>query len=149
MATDTERFGTVPLFDDLEGMQIAELLEISKGIPTEVGDDIVKEGATGDGLYIIGKGAFDVIKSDGDSETVLAHLGELSFFGEMSLISKASCAATVRCTESGRVTHLPAAAFNAKLDADDLNAFKVVRSIACILANRLAKADDWVADLSD
>ena len=149
MATDTERFGTVPLFDDLEGMQIAELLEISKGIPTEVGDDIIKEGATGDGLYIISKGTFDVIKSDGDSETVLARLGELSFFGEMSLISKASCTATVRCTESGRVTHLPAAAFNAKLDPDDLNAFKVVRSIACILVNRLAKADDWVVDLSD
>ena len=149
MATDTERFGTVPLFDDLEGMQIAELLEIGKGIPAEVGDDIVKEGAPGDGLYIISKGTFDVIKSDGDSETVLAHLGELSFFGEMSLISKASCAATVRCTEAGRVTHLPAAAFNAKLDANDLNAFKVVRSIACILANRLAKADDRMVHLSE
>ena len=121
MATDTERFGTVPLFDDLEGMQIAELLEIGKGIPAEVGDDIVKEGAPGDGLYIISKGTFDVIKSDGDSETVLAHLGELSFFGEMSLISKASCAATVRCTEAGRVTHLPAAAINAKLAANDLD----------------------------
>ncbi|MFM1550742.1 MAG: Crp/Fnr family transcriptional regulator [Lentisphaeria bacterium] len=149
MATDTERFGTVPLFDDLEGMQIAELLEIGKGIPAEVGDDIVKEGAPGDGLYIISKGTFDVIKSDGDSETLLAHLGELSFFGEMSLISKASCTATVRCSEAGRVTHLPAAAFNAKLDANDLNAFKVVRSIACILANRLAKADDRMVHLSD
>ncbi|MDP7399145.1 MAG: cyclic nucleotide-binding domain-containing protein [Lentisphaeria bacterium] len=149
MATDTERFGTVPLFDDLEGMQIAELLEISNGIPTKVGDVIIEEGATGDGLYIISKGAFAVIKSDGDSETVLTHLGELSFFGEMSLISKAPCAATVRCTEPGRVTHLPAAAFNARLDDNDLNAFKVVRSIACILANRLAKADDWVANLSD
>jgi CRP-like cAMP-binding protein len=126
MHGETEHFTIVPFFEDLEAMEIAEMLEISKPVNVKAGDVIIEEGMPGD-------------------ETILARLSQLSFFGEMSLISAAACAATVRCEENGRLTKFPAAEFNERLEQNHLVAFKGVRSIARTLADRLTRAGARIA----
>jgi CRP-like cAMP-binding protein len=145
MHGETEHFTIVPFFEDLEAMEIAEMLEISKPVNVKAGDVIIEEGMPGDGLYIISQGKFAIVKGSGENETILARLSQLSFFGEMSLISAAACAATVRCEENGRLTKFPAAEFNERLEQNHLVAFKVVRSIARTLADRLTRAGARIA----
>jgi CRP-like cAMP-binding protein len=146
MSTDIERFSTVPLFDLLSQEEIVGLLSISKTLPIRRGQVLIEEGTPGDGLYIIGKGAFDVVKEESGTRVELARLEELSFFGEMSLVSSKSCSATVVCVEPGRVTHFPVDPFRARLEANDLAAYKMVLSMCGILADRLARVDARVRD---
>ena len=61
MHGETEHFTIVPFFEDLEAMEIAEMLEISKPVNVKAGDVIIEEGMPGDGLYIISQGKFAIV----------------------------------------------------------------------------------------
>ncbi len=146
-AIEVERYATVPLFQGVKPEDIMRLLKAAKDIPALHGDVIVTEGEPGDGFFVIGKGLFDVTKRtvsrDPDRPSgppaLLARLGELSFFGEMSLVTYAPRAATVVCVEAGRLKKFPTAAFEKLLEDGDLAAYKVVRNMCRILAERLAR----------
>ena len=60
----------------------------------------------------------------------------------MSLISNEMRSATVMCVEDGRLKKIPAAPFQKLLDEGDLVAYKVIRNMATILAQRLAASDN-------
>jgi CRP-like cAMP-binding protein len=138
---EVEHYSTVPLFKDLPPQEIMRLLKIAQDVPAKTGDVIVKEGEPGDGFFVIGAGEFEVRKKRGDApdDTVLARLGEFSFFGEMSLVTYAPRAATVVCSADGRLKKFPTSAFEKLLDHGDLAAYKVVRNMCRILAERLAR----------
>jgi CRP-like cAMP-binding protein len=137
MQIEVEKYGRVPLFQGIGPEDIMRLLKIAKDVPAGTGQVIVREGEPGDGFFIIGKGEFEVRK--GDAGAVLARLGELSFFGEMSLVTYAPRAATVVCVEEGRLKKFPTAAFEGLLERGDLAAYKVIRNMSAILAERLAR----------
>ncbi|HIA27700.1 MAG TPA: cyclic nucleotide-binding domain-containing protein [Planctomycetes bacterium] len=136
-----ESFQRVPLFDGLSPSEIADLLRISEDVETKKGDTIVLQGSPGDGFYVIGAGSFEVLKS-GNRNEVLARLEDNAYFGEMSLVSEDVRSATVMCIEDGRLKKFAKEPFNQLLDEGDLTAFKVVRNMARILAQRLAASDE-------
>ena len=136
-----EKFGTVPLFEGLQQAEIMTVLKICENVSANPGDEIIKQGTPGDGIYVIAAGAFEVVKS-GTEKKVLARLEEFSFFGEMSVVSSASRAASVVCVAAGRMKKISADKFNQLLDGGDLTAHKVVRNIARILAQRLASVEE-------
>ncbi len=69
-------------------------------IDYSAGDMVVSEESHGDTLYIITKGAVEVVINLGrDDETVLAQLEERDFFGEMCIIEAASRSASVRAVK--------------------------------------------------
>ena len=136
-----ESFQTVPLFKGLEPTEIQNLMRISEDIVAKKSDTVVLQNTPGDGFYIISAGAFEVLKS-GNRNEVLGRLESLSFFGEMSLISNEMRSATVMCVEDGRLKNIPAAPFQKLLDEGDLVAYKVIRNMATILAQRLAASDN-------
>ncbi len=141
MNVDTERFSTVPLFEGLEPMQVAGFLRIAEDVVASAGDVIVKEGNAGDGFYVIGKGAYDVIKGD-SPDNALARLEELSFFGEMSLVSNLPRTASVICVEEGRLKKFPLAGFQELFDSADPVAYRVIFNMSRILAERLARLEE-------
>lgn len=143
---EVEHYSTVPLFLEIPALDIMRLLKVSKDVPAKRGDVIVREGEPGDGFFVIGKGEYEVRKRRHDANapaddpgTVLVRLGELSFFGEMSLVTHAPRAATVVCVEEGRLKKFPTDAFEKLLEAGDLAAYKVIRNMCRILAERLAR----------
>ncbi len=140
---DTEQFATVPLFTGLSQQEIVKLIRISENLTANPGDEIVREGDTGDGVYVIAAGAFEVQKS-GAGTKALARLGGLSFFGEMALVSDDPRSASVVCVESGRLKKFPVDKFNQLLEAGDLTAYKVIRNMSRILAQRLARLGERV-----
>ncbi len=140
---DTEKFATVPLFTGLSQQEIVKLIKISENLTANPGDEIVRQGDTGDGVYVIASGAFEVQKSGAETKA-LARLEELSFFGEMALVSDDPRSASVVCVESGRLKKFPVDKFNQLLEAGDLTAYKVIRNMSRILAQRLARLGERV-----
>ena len=145
MSVDTEKFASVPLFESLDQQEIMKLLKLSEHLIVKGGDEIVRQGDSGDGVYIISDGVFDVLKSGSDNK-VLARLEQLSFFGEMALVSDSPRAASVVCVEDGRLTKIPIEKFNELLNQGDLTAFKVVRNMSRILAQRLARLEEQLVN---
>ena len=145
MPVDTEKFASVPLFENLDQKEIMKLLKLSEHLMVRGGDEIVRQGEPCDGVYIIADGVFDVLKSGADNR-VLARLEELSFFGEMSLVTESPRAASVVCVEDGRLTKLPIDKFNELLESGDITAYKVVRNMSRILAQRLARIEEHLVN---
>ena len=143
MSIDTERFSTVPLFEGLNPSEIMGVLKIAEDVTANAGEAIVKEGDPGDGFYVIGKGAFDVVK--GDVDNALARLEELSFFGEMSLVSHEPRTASVICVEAGRLKKFPLEAFTKMIEEESPVAFKVIHNMARMMAHRLARLEERMA----
>ncbi len=104
------RLPRVPLFSDLGRdafLALTEGMILHRYTP---GEAVLREGDTGDGMFVVASGRFAVSKRDAAGEAVvLAHLGEGEFFGEMALLSGAPRAATVTAEGPGEVLELPAA----------------------------------------
>ncbi len=64
---------------------------------------IIKEGTTGDEMYLIESGTVEVFLTRGDLVLVLSELGESSFFGEMALLTDKPRSATVKAKTDCRL----------------------------------------------
>jgi CRP-like cAMP-binding protein len=98
------------------------------------------------GLYIIAAGAFEVVRTKPEGEMRLARLEELSHFGDMALVADQPHGADVVCVEAGRLKRLSVEKFKELLANDDLSAYKVVRNMAQVMANRLQKLGEAMID---
>jgi NADH dehydrogenase len=90
-------------------------LEGSRGLTREhfeAGDEVFRQGDLGDRLYIIVKGAVEVVREDAQGETVLARLGPGEYFGEMALLQRTTRNATVRAVEATDLLSLPHGEFS-------------------------------------
>jgi CRP/FNR family cyclic AMP-dependent transcriptional regulator len=92
----TELLGRVTLFRSLKKKQL-ETLALFCTIQTyQPGQEIVKEGDTGLGLYVIISGHAEVYKEqNGGRSATLTQYGPGDFFGEMSLLDDFPRSATV------------------------------------------------------
>lgn len=85
-----------PLFSVLSDADRAELLNDFKLKSYNDGEVVIKEGDSGDALFIIKQGRAKVTTGDGgNKELVLAGLKEGDFFGEVSLITGKPRTATI------------------------------------------------------
>jgi cAMP-dependent protein kinase regulator len=62
--------------------------------------DVIPEGVSSDGLYVIGRGSCEVVRHVGGQEQLLATLGPGAVFGEMSLLLSQPAGACVRTVET-------------------------------------------------
>lgn len=67
---------------------------------------IIKEGTTGDEMYIIESGQVEVYLTRGDVVLLLSELQEASFFGEMALLTDKPRSATVKAKTACRLLTL-------------------------------------------
>ncbi len=90
------------------------------------GDVIIKEGDSGREMFIIQKGAVDVLKGG----VALATLGRGDFFGEMSILEGLKRSATVVAREETRLLVLNAGSFLMKIRKDPTFAFTIMQSLS-------------------
>ncbi len=101
-----------PVFSALA---VRELVEVSQHMLTSdafPGEEIVRQGETGDRFYLVRSGLVEVVR-DGK---VLARLGEGEFFGEAALISGSPRNATVRALEPSKLYSLGKDRFDLSLE---------------------------------
>ena len=90
----------------LPGGNIERMFERFQPVQVKPGEEIIREGDRGDYFFVIKEGEFQVIKSDGDNEDLVAVLKPGDSFGEDALISNEPRNATVTARTAGSLMRL-------------------------------------------
>lgn len=121
------------VFAQMPASRIDELLRRFERVKVARGDTVVKEGDEGDYYYVIDAGRFQVARTVGGAEVVLAELKSGEAFGEESLVSDAKRNATVIALSEGQLLRLSRAHF------DELLREPLLRRIGFAEAQAMAK----------
>lgn len=98
---------------------------------------IVKEGTTGDEMYIIESGRVEVYLTRGDVVLLLSELQEASFFGEMALLTDKPRSATVKSKTDCRLLTLKKQDFMDIVSENSKVAAKFLLAMGEDLCNRI------------
>ena len=94
------------------------------------GEVIVEEGTQSRTMYVIQSGQVKVVKGDGETETILATLGEGDIFGEMSLFDAKPRSATVKAVGEARVLAIDHENFLKRIKMDPSLAFRTIKQMS-------------------
>lgn len=134
-----------PLFDMLSPPELEILAELSRPRRFATGEVVFHEGDQGDSLFVLARGAVEVVSRRDGKESVFAVLEAPEAFGEMSLIDREVRSATVRAKGDCVALQLSAENFTAfrKRSRDGFTLFLV--NVARILSSRLRETNHKIA----
>lgn len=89
----------VSLFQDLDDHILREIATAAVEQRWEPGQEIVRQGDTGVGAFIVRSGKVEIVQERGGSTEKVRELGPGGFFGEMALLDEFPRSATVRAVE--------------------------------------------------
>jgi len=98
----TEGLKNSTLFDGITDEQIEFLVKGFVEVPTKAGVIVIKQGEQGDHFYLVDSGKYDVTLAQKGEEAISSY-GEKDCFGELALLYNSPRAATVKCTEGGKL----------------------------------------------
>jgi CRP-like cAMP-binding protein len=120
-------------------------------VPTTVpaGSPVFREDDRAQGLFVLLEGSVEVVKEGGPGGVVvIATVEAPSVLGEMSLITDRPHSATVRARTNCDFRLLTRAQFDRLLQGESLAAYKVVATLADVIAWRLSRMDEKFVELS-
>jgi len=94
------------VFQPLDGGQRQALMRHFVAVNVEQGDQIIKQGEPGTGLYVVLRGQVVVTRQSADKVTELARLGVGEMFGEIAILNDSPTTASVHATEPSAVLFL-------------------------------------------
>jgi len=122
-----------PLGNDLVSRLAAENVDRTYA----AGEQVIRQGAAGDSMFVIMRGRVEVTAREGDGPAVtLAVLGPGDCFGEMSLMTGAPRVATITTLEESRLLEVGKESFRAILAARPELVQKLSESLRLRLAER-------------
>ena len=133
-----------PFFADLEPRMVAELAAHGEMRDFAAGEDILREGESGDAAYVVDSGTVVVTLLVRGSQVEIAERKAGAFLGEISLLSEVPHTASVAAKTAVRALRISRADFAAAMSADS----EVLLSIIRTLGRRLYKATVPLAYLS-
>ena len=99
MPTSIDFLKRVAMFEDLDQRSLEAIANAAVEQRYESGQEIVREGDTGVGAFIIRSGKVEIVQHrDGNDETI-GTMGPGEVFGEMALLDEFPRSATVRAVE--------------------------------------------------
>jgi CRP-like cAMP-binding protein len=109
------------------------------------GETIIKQGTTGNCLYIIQKGIVEIIEETDTEEIKVAELKKKDFFGEMALFEKDVRSCTVKALSDVKVLTLDKRNFYKTIQNDPSLAFRLLEK----MSNRLRRMNERIIFLRD
>ena len=94
------------------------------------GEEIVRQGETGDCMYVIQMGQAEAIQGREGKEVRLAVLGEGDVFGEMALFERMPRSATIRALGEVRVLTIDKKTFLRQVHEDPSLAFRILQKMS-------------------
>ncbi|MBI2863235.1 MAG: cyclic nucleotide-binding domain-containing protein [Chloroflexi bacterium] len=152
-----EKLRTVPILAGLSDAQIGEILRVGRSRRVAANTALVREGETGNSLYILTEGSVEVtmrfgfpvlLPDDGMKEKLLVSLHAPQFFGEMGLLEGMERSATVTARRECEVLEISDKDFERLVAVDPSLGYQVVRNIAIVLSSRLRRTDRDVIKLT-
>ncbi|WP_168735994.1 ABC transporter transmembrane domain-containing protein [Cohnella fermenti] len=96
-SVEADRLGKLAIFAGIEPELLAGIASLFSTYPCREGETVVKQGEEGNHFYIIARGKFEILKSDGaEEEKRVAVLQDGDCFGEIALLRGVPRTATVR-----------------------------------------------------
>ena len=99
MAANVEFLKRVPLFEDLDNRSLESIANAAVEQSYQVGQEIVRQGDTGVGAFIIRSGRVEVVQDHAGTVERIGELRSGDVFGEMALLDEFPRSATVRALE--------------------------------------------------
>ena len=131
MTLDADFLALAPLFSRLKREELVELAKCVQRQTYGAGEEIITEGDNDRRLFIIVKGAVDVIKGRGQmNQRRLCVLGPGDYFGEMSLIDDLARSATVVAKEPTEVLSLDERDFRKQIEKNPAVAFELLTALS-------------------
>jgi CRP-like cAMP-binding protein len=90
----------VPLFAKIEPSKLKLLAFTSEKLEYQRGQELCRQGDTGDAMFIIMAGEADVVVNTPTGEHTVARLGKNSFVGEIAILCDVPRTATVRANST-------------------------------------------------
>ncbi len=94
------------------------------------GEIIIRQGETGDCMYVVQEGQVEVVVNQNRKEVRLALRGAGEFFGEMALFEHEVRMATVRALGGARVLTVDKRNFMRRIHEDPSLAFRLVQTMS-------------------
>jgi CRP-like cAMP-binding protein len=144
---------TLPLFRNLNETECRQIAEICRLVPFKPGDCVLKSGDTSQNLWILMEGRCEVVKPrDPDDPYAqglkLNTLEPFSIFGEMSFFHKAPHSAHVVAQTALKLVCIRRCDYEDLIRDGAWGAYKLAFNAVEILAQRLRRMDEWVAELT-
>lgn len=138
-----EALKAVPLFSELRPRELKKVLRLLHGRTYLANEVVFREGEPGAGMFIIKRGAVDVvIRMPDGGERVLAHLGERAFFGEMALLEEAPRSATAVAKEKTELLGFFQPDLESLIERDAELGSKICWNLARLMASRIRSMND-------
>ena len=133
----------------LTNQQTEQIVNAMVATTVQAGHAVVREEERGKGLFVLLEGSVEVVKEGGGGDAVVIAMIEApSVLGEMSLITDRPHSATVRARTNCEFRLLTRPQFDRLLQAESVAAFKVVATLADVIAWRLNRMDEKFVELS-
>lgn len=107
------------------------------------GEVIIKQGESGNCMYVIQSGEVEILKNKEGAEVKLAIRKEGDFFGEMALFSREERSATVRALGEVRVLTVDRKNLLNSIQKDPSLAFRIIET----LSKRIGDLSDEITSL--
>lgn len=98
-ASNVEFLRRVGLFQELDDHTLAEIGNAAVEQRWETGQEIVRQGDTGVGMFIVRSGKVEICQEHAGKDEKVRDLGPGDVFGEMALLDEFPRSATVRAVE--------------------------------------------------
>lgn len=132
----------VTLFEDLDDRSIAAIVNAIVEQSYPPGQEIMREGDSGVGAFIIRSGRVEVFQKRGNEQVRLGEMGPGDFFGEMALLDEFPRSATVRAAEPTTCFGLTRWHFRGILESHP----QVALGILPVLVKRVRRAESAAAE---
>ena len=99
------RLKNINIFEGLSVSELAAIASVTEEVDYPVGEVVIREGETGETMFLVIKGNVSVIKGEeeeGTQKIELARIGAGDYFGEMALFEDTVRSATIRTAEESR-----------------------------------------------
>jgi CRP-like cAMP-binding protein len=94
------------------------------------GELVIKQGETGNCMYVIQTGEVEIFRDKDGQEVSLRIAGPNEFFGEMALVENDVRSASVRARGEARILHVDKRTFMRRVHEDPSLAYRIMESLA-------------------
>ncbi|MEO6052626.1 MAG: cyclic nucleotide-binding domain-containing protein [Chthoniobacterales bacterium] len=135
--TDTQCLQKLKGFANFQPAEMDLIATVSDIEDFKKGDLIVKEGESGDSMYVILSGEVQIFSDSEGKHVQLAKLSTGSFFGELALVDTSPRSASVIAEEDGQLLRIAQTTIGVLAGASPRAAIKLLVAIGHSLASRL------------
>ncbi len=120
----------VPLLAGADGETFDALFEHLRAVRVQAGDVVIRQGESGDRLYLVRSGRLRVLVEQEDGPKVVRELGAGAAIGELALLTGSPRSASVEAVRDSELLELDADVFHELLERDSGFAIAVARALA-------------------